>query len=363
MGGVVIPLHCGEASPCRAASLPAPHALIPPPAPAPAPPPPPSPGSVDNYPYITCAEVPIARRAATHRRSLEAPTTAPAIVSIDLHGLGITAPLPPSLADMPALRSVNFADNDFFGTLPTLYSSLSNLEILKLDDNLISGTIPSAYSALSKMQILTMPLNVLVGYLPSSLAELRNLQTIDFSTNAGIVGPIPDAWAAPGAMDALLNANLAFNQLSGTVPAFSSLNNPAGLMDVTGNENMCGDIPPWASPNGAGTLLFDGTNVGGPCPQPPPPAPPSPERSKSRSWLDVANEYNITVSDIFTANPNLNKSVSIADYNGTKVLIPQPCPGDSDYSQFSTLAVCTKVVTVLPGETCVMVAGRVPINV
>ncbi|KAG2450997.1 hypothetical protein HYH02_004268 [Chlamydomonas schloesseri] len=89
-------------------------------------------------------------------------------------------------------------------------------------------------------------------------------------------------------------------------------------------------------------------------PMPPPP--------KDHSFYDIAVRYGITLSDLFGANPQLDRTRPVLAYNGTVINIPQLCGLPPTQPPVSTIAAaCSRWwplpnITVTGSETCGMIA-------
>ncbi|KAG2449453.1 hypothetical protein HYH02_005600 [Chlamydomonas schloesseri] len=103
---------------------------------------------------------------------------------------------------------------------------------------------------------------------------------------------------------------------------------------------------------------------------PPPPPPPLsiaavhfycgdvPGPPKDRSFLDIATRYGITLSDLYGANPTLDRSQPVAAYNGTVIAVPQLCGAPPTQPPVTTIASGCSLwwplpnITVTGTETC-----------
>ncbi|KAG2427438.1 hypothetical protein HXX76_012374 [Chlamydomonas incerta] len=85
------------------------------------------------------------------------------------------------------------------------------------------------------------------------------------------------------------------------------------------------------------------------------PLPPPP---KDYSFLDIAARYGITLSDLFNANPQLDRARPVLAYNGSVIAIPQLCGVPPIQPPVSTIAAgCSRWwpfpnITVTGAETC-----------
>eukprot|EP00198_Chlamydomonas_reinhardtii_P009222 XP_001698559.1 predicted protein [Chlamydomonas reinhardtii] len=59
---------------------------------------------------------------------------------------------------------------------------------------------------------------------------------------------------------------------------------------------------------------------------------------KDRSFLDIATRYGITLSDLYGANPTLDRTQPVAAYNGTIINVPQLCGAPPTQPPVTTIA-------------------------
>ena len=112
------------------------------------------------------------------------------VAILDLHGNGLSGPLPSSLGNLGHLVNLALHDNGLSGPIPGSLGNLSSLETLWLDQNRLSGPIPGSLGNLSALEDLTLSGNELSGPIPGSLGNLSNLVSLWLADN-GLSGPIP----------------------------------------------------------------------------------------------------------------------------------------------------------------------------
>ena len=78
----------------------------------------------------------------------------------------VTGPIPPTLKSLSQLRTLNLADNDFFGSIPIQLGDLQNLRILNMSHNQLTQTIPTSFSNLVNLEVLALTNNMIAGPLP-----------------------------------------------------------------------------------------------------------------------------------------------------------------------------------------------------
>jgi len=129
--------------------------------------------------------------------------------------------IPPSVAALPNLDSIDLSQNRLTGTLPPFTSS--QLRIINLGINDLHGSIPKKFITAKKTcEEISMPQNRLSGSLPDSLFELINVDKIDLSSNL-LHGTLPDSM---GNLVLLQHLQLNNNFLVGSVPQTLASSHP-----------------------------------------------------------------------------------------------------------------------------------------
>ena len=146
--------------------------------------------------------------------------------------------IPPELANLTHLRTLNLAQNELSGGIPSELGNLTNLRDLGLQDNELQGAIPSSLGNLRNLQQLYLYVNELTGSIPPTLGNLSELRYLSLSSNQ-LTGNIPPELANLVRLDDL---SLTYNRLSGHIPAqLGNLTNLKSLR-LYGNE-LQGGIP------------------------------------------------------------------------------------------------------------------------
>ncbi|KAJ6821177.1 receptor kinase-like protein Xa21 [Iris pallida] len=161
------------------------------------------------------------------------------VVSLTLTSLGLVGTIPPHLANLTFLRTIDLSSNHFHGPIPQELSRLYRLQKLDLSTNSLSGMIPSELGHCLGLQTINMSYNMLRGYIPTEFGSLPFLYRLDL-TNNSITGQIPTSLANASSLNYL---SLSGNPLSGGIPP--SLGELSALKVLSlGANNLEGYIPP-----------------------------------------------------------------------------------------------------------------------
>ncbi|KAJ6824765.1 pentatricopeptide repeat-containing protein, mitochondrial [Iris pallida] len=161
------------------------------------------------------------------------------VVSLNLTSLDLVGIIPPHLANLTFLRTIDLSSNRFQGPIPQEISRLSRLRYLDLNNNSLSGMIPSELSHCHYLQMIDLSYNMLGGYIPTEFGSLPSLYYLDLMNNS-ISGQIPASLANASS---LITLALLGNQLSGGIP--QSLGKLFVLEELDlGANNLEGSIPP-----------------------------------------------------------------------------------------------------------------------
>ncbi|KAI3796749.1 hypothetical protein L1987_39433 [Smallanthus sonchifolius] len=194
------------------------------------------------------------------------------VIKIFLKGQDLDGVLPPSLAKLPYIKTIDLTRNYLNGTIPPEWAS-TNLEYLSLESNMFSGTVPAELGKLENLVNLILNANNLSGELPMELNNLVNLTELRLSSNnftgripnfeslkqltkleihgSGMEGPIPES------ISLLSNLNELISDLSGESSLFPNLSSMINMtrLYVTGNS-LNGSVPSWLT-DGSGTVVVD----------------------------------------------------------------------------------------------------------
>ena len=161
------------------------------------------------------------------------------VLHLNLEGKGLAGPIPPILADLSELETLQLSENALTGSIPPELGSLQQLRVLNLGSNLLDGPIPSGLNKLTSLQELLLSGNALSGAIPPGFGSFANLEVLSLRDNV-LTGPIP---AGLGSVTSLSWMSLAGNRLSGPIP--SELGDLENLRVLYLYENrLAGSIPP-----------------------------------------------------------------------------------------------------------------------
>ncbi|XP_009109646.1 probable LRR receptor-like serine/threonine-protein kinase At1g29720 isoform X2 [Brassica rapa] len=180
--------------------------------------------------------------------------------SIDLSANYLTGTIPPEWVSMPYLTFIWLCGNRLSGNLPTWWQNFKNLKFLGIEGNQFSGTIPDELGNLTKLVKLDLASNQFTGSLPITLARLVNLEQLWISDNK-FSGTIP---AYIGKWSRLRKLFLHASGLKGPFPdAVACLENLIDLRisDTTGINSF-----PILSSKVIETLILRNVGLSGPIP-------------------------------------------------------------------------------------------------
>ncbi|KAJ0007757.1 hypothetical protein Pint_30366 [Pistacia integerrima] len=136
------------------------------------------------------------------------------ITKILLQENQITGSIPPSIANLSYLMTLNLTSNHLNGKISSTISRLSKLEQLFLSHNLFSREIPAVLGQLPHLCLLDLSYNNFSGPIPESLGNLIRLNYL-FLNNNLLSGSIPRTL---GQCIDLYKLDLSYNRLTGRLP-------------------------------------------------------------------------------------------------------------------------------------------------
>ncbi|CAF2159797.1 unnamed protein product [Brassica napus] len=180
--------------------------------------------------------------------------------SIDLCRNYLSGTIPMEWASLPNLTSISLCANNFSGTLPTGLQNFKNLTFLSLEANQFFGTIPDELGNLTNLNGLQLGSNQFNGSLPSTLARLVNLTDFRVSDN-NFQGTIPEYI---GKWSQLNKLHLYASGLKGPMPEKVALLEK--LTDLRISDTTGINIVPNLSSYGIKTLILRNVGLSGPIP-------------------------------------------------------------------------------------------------
>ncbi|GFQ03190.1 probable LRR receptor-like serine/threonine-protein kinase at1g07650 [Phtheirospermum japonicum] len=108
-----------------------------------------------------------------------------------LKGQDLQGVLPPSLAKLPRLTTIDLTRNYLSGTIPPEWA-YTKLEYLSLETNMFTGTVPAELGKLTNLVNLILSANNLTDKLPVELKNLKKLTELELQAS-GFEGPIPSS--------------------------------------------------------------------------------------------------------------------------------------------------------------------------
>lgn len=150
---------------------------------------------------------------------------------LDLRWNSLTGGLE-NLKDLPKIRVLKLAANDFSGEIPVSIGTLNAIQVLDLSENEFSGSIPNELVGLTDLEAFAAHNNMLEGEIPNELCKVRSLKRLVLSDNK-LTGSISDFLLS---CEELQHAHLANNQLEGAVPARLPSSQQLNWLDLRGNN-------------------------------------------------------------------------------------------------------------------------------
>ena len=131
--------------------------------------------------------------------------------------------IPPSITNLNNLHTLNFQQNELWGSIPTWLGQLTHLVHLSLGYNRLSQNIPSEIGLMTNLESLHLPSTYFTGTLPTELGLLTNLQALTLS---------PDT-----------TESFDYPVLSGTLPSQLGLLTQLTWLDLANHHDISGTLP------------------------------------------------------------------------------------------------------------------------
>ncbi|KAF5760888.1 putative protein kinase RLK-Pelle-DLSV family [Helianthus annuus] len=139
------------------------------------------------------------------------------VIAITLQGQDLDGVLPPSLAKLPYIKTIDLARNYLSGTIPNEWA-LAKLEFLSVCVNRLSGTIPTYLGNITSLVYLSLESNMFSGIVPAELGKLENLENLILNAN-NLSGELPVELKS---LSNLTELRLTSNNFNGRIPSLES---------------------------------------------------------------------------------------------------------------------------------------------
>ncbi|XP_074279796.1 uncharacterized protein LOC141605066 [Silene latifolia] len=157
------------------------------------------------------------------------------IQTLDLAINQLHGELPTNMGfNIPRLKWLNLAENNFSGTIPITIRNLTNLEFIGLLQNGFTGSVPRDFSHFHNLELLDLGENFLVGDISfiTTLVNCSQLQFLSLKDN-DFSGILPQSMA--NLSTTLTSLMIGENLISGTLPA--GITNLINLESLYINDN------------------------------------------------------------------------------------------------------------------------------
>ncbi|KFK44805.1 hypothetical protein AALP_AA1G305100 [Arabis alpina] len=138
------------------------------------------------------------------------------ITDLILKTLSLPGKLPPELAKLPYLRSIELSRNYLWGTIPMEWVSMPNLISISLSANRLSGKLPTGLQNITNLKTLAIEANQFSGQIPDELGNLTNLEALNLASNQ-FTGSLPSTLAR---LLNLKDLRVSDNNFNGTIPGY-----------------------------------------------------------------------------------------------------------------------------------------------
>ncbi|CAN4082163.1 unnamed protein product [Withania somnifera] len=200
-----------------------------------------------------------------------------------LKGQDLAGVLPPSLAKLPYLKTIDISRNYLSGTIPPEWASIK-LEFMSVMVNQLSGPIPKYLGNMTTLLYMSLENNMFNGTVPKELGNMVNLQSLTLSFN-NLTGKLPEE---VNKLTKLTELRMSGNSFTGTLPSFESMKNlqkleiqasgfegpvPPSFSVLTGMKELISDLPgsasefpPLENMTGLTRLMLRNCNISGKIP-------------------------------------------------------------------------------------------------
>ena len=161
------------------------------------------------------------------------------LVSLDLSGNDLGGRIPRELGGLASLETLYLQENGLRGRIPAELGELAELKSLYLSGNDLRGRIPPQLGELAGLGWLYLDDNDLGGRIPPELGGLANLEKVYLDGN-DLSGPIPPEFGALGNLEWLF---LNDNDLTGPLPPELGEMSDLLILDLANNAGLAGPLP------------------------------------------------------------------------------------------------------------------------
>ncbi|KAM0048734.1 putative protein kinase RLK-Pelle-DLSV family [Helianthus debilis subsp. tardiflorus] len=134
-----------------------------------------------------------------------------------LEGQDLDGVLPPSLAKLPYIKTIDLGRNYLNGTIPPEWAS-TKLEYLSVSANRLTGRIPTYLGNITSLVYLSLQNNMFSGTIPAELGKLENLANLILNAN-NLSGQLP---VELNSLVHLTELRLTSNNFNGRIPSLES---------------------------------------------------------------------------------------------------------------------------------------------
>ncbi|PKA54396.1 Receptor-like protein kinase HSL1 [Apostasia shenzhenica] len=162
-----------------------------------------------------------------------------ALTHLDLSQNLLVGPLPSALPSLPLLGYLDLSGNNFTGAIPPAFGYFPSLQNLSLTSNLLNETIPPFLGNISTLLQLNLSYNPFTAStIPPNLSNLTNLEIL-WLAGCGLVGEIPREL---GNLVKLTNLDISGNSLTGEIPETLSRLTSVVQIELY-NNHLSGRLP------------------------------------------------------------------------------------------------------------------------
>ncbi|XP_058735781.1 putative receptor-like protein kinase At3g47110 [Vicia villosa] len=156
------------------------------------------------------------------------------LLYMDLSSNKLNGNIPAEILNLPTLSIVlNLSNNFLSGPIPQ-FGKLTSIASIDFSNNQLYGTISSSIGSCLSLEKLFLARNMLSGSIPKELGDVRALESLDLSSNQ-LFGLIPIELQNLHALQLL---NLSYNDLEGAIPS-GGVFQILSAVHLEGNKKLC----------------------------------------------------------------------------------------------------------------------------